>query len=217
MHHTDRILKNPCELWKVPRGTSERRRAMTAEEYAVLYASAPEWFRPVIAFIRLTGCRGASVEALKWEDVDFTAGVVRLKSRKGGLKKMKVIPIPLYPALEELLQSEKAKFYQSMSSPVFWGKLGTPVTAQEISTEGSRLIRKVLPGAKVVLYGLRHAIAVELTEAGVPLEITRQAMGHSSVQQTSHYAQGIRSSAVADAFAQIRTAKNETGQRKKKP
>ncbi len=66
------------------------------------------------------------------------------------------------------------------------------------------MIRKVVKLNGVVLYGLRHAIGAELTAAGVPLEITRQAMGHSSVNQTSHYAKGIASSVVGDAFAQIR-------------
>lgn len=211
MFHIDRIPKNPAELWKVPRGTSLRRRAMTQNEYLRVYAAAPAWFRPVLMFMRLTGSRGASAADLTWQDLDFDKGLVLLRSRKGGLGVTKEIPIPMYPALREFLESERAKIANGRpgraNDPVFWGPFGLSVTAQEISSEGSRLIRKVVKLQGVVLYGLRHAIAVEFTEAGIPLEITRQAMGHSSIQQTSHYAKGIASRAVADAFSQVRGKK----------
>ncbi len=204
MHHTDRILKNPCELWKVPRGTPEERRPMTAEEFELIYAAAPEWFRGPLKCIRLTGARGASLAMLTWADVHFEKRTLILKSRKGGLKKLKTIPLPMYPALYEFMRGESMKQAVRPTDPVFWGPRGLAITAQEISSEGSRLIRKVVRLNGVVLYGLRHALGVEMTAAGIPLEITRQAMGHSSVAQTSHYAKGIASSVVSDAMNSIR-------------
>lgn len=205
MFHTDRIRKNPCDLWRVPRGTPETRRPMTLEEFDALFTAAPDWFKPILFFIRLTGARGASVAALTWADVQFEKKTLILKSRKGGLKQMKLIPIPIYPALEEFLIGHRL-FFKTVGA-VFHGPNGLPVTAQEISSEGSRLIRKVVGLSGVVLYGLRHAIGAEMTAAGVPLEITRQAMGHSSVAQTSHYAKGIASSVVGDAMNSIRGKK----------
>lgn len=212
MHQTDRIPKNPCELWKVPRGTSEQRRPMNEQEFDAIYKASPDWFQPILKFIRLTGARGASCAMLTWADINFESKTLFLKSRKGGLKQMKTIPIPMYPALFEFLNQafldvQDFEYPPRSYDPVFWGPKGTQVTAQEISSQGSRLIRKVVGLSGVVLYGLRHAIAVELTQAGVSLEITRQALGHSSLAQTSHYAKGIASSAVGDAFAQIRKSK----------
>ncbi len=207
MHHTDRILKNPCEIWKVPRGTSEDRRPMTLEEFDAIHAAAPEWFKAPLMFIRLTGARGASLATLTWADVHFERHALILKSRKGGLKKMKTIPIPMYPALYFLLSNEAAKRASLTPGHVFHGPNGFPITAQEISSEGSRLIRKVVGLSGVVLYGLRHAIAMEMTAAGVPTEIIRQAMGHSSIAQTSHYAKNIASTVVGDAMNLIRGKK----------
>lgn len=204
MHHTDRIHKNPCELWKVPRGTADVRRPMTLAEFDKIYSAAPDWFKPILLFIRLTGSRGASVESLTWSDVHFDSRTLILRSRKGGLKQTKLIPIPMYPALFEFLENESKKIEMKPGNPVFWGPNLAPVTAQEISSEGSRLIRKVVKLKGVVLYGLRHAMGAEMTAAGIPLEITRQAMGHSSVTQTSHYAKGIASSVVGDAMSSIR-------------
>ncbi len=208
MHATDRIAKNPCAIWKVPRGTAEVRRPMSLQEFEQIYAASPEWFRPILTFLRMTGSRGASVAALTWADVDFKSRIVILRSRKGGLKQTKLIPIPMYPALYDFLYKavlDVQDFERPplTSDPVFWGPRGIAVTAQEITSEGSRLIKKL--GLKgVVLYGLRHAVGAEMTAAGIPLEITRQAMGHSSVTQTSHYAKGIASSVVSEAFARIR-------------
>ena len=169
-----------------------------------IHALAPEWFQPILTFMKMTGSRGASIATLTWGDIDFEKGLLILKSRKGGVRRIKEIPFPLYPALQEFLSAEY--FRQTDPAPesfVFKGPEGNPVSAQDISTAGSQLIKKAgLRG--VVLYGLRHALAVELTTAGVPLEITRQAMGHSSISQTSHYASGLASQAVADALNSIR-------------
>lgn len=212
MFHVERIDRNPCTLWKVPKGSSIQRRPMTIEEFGKLHSAAPDWFKPILIFIRLTGSRGASVASLTWEDVHFDKHTLILRSRKGGLKQTKLIPIPMYPALFDFLKAELEKTPNAkLNDPVFWGPNYRPVTAQEISSEGSRLIRKVVKLKGVVLYGLRHALAAEMTAAGVPLEITRQAMGHSSVNQTSHYAKGIASSVVGDAFAQIRSGIKKDG------
>ena len=206
MFHIEKIGRNPCTLWKVPKGTPNQRLPMNMEQYQKLHAAAPDWFKPILAFIRFTGSRGASVASLTWADVHFNKATLILRSRKGGLKQVKLIPIPMYPALREFLEAEYCKTFAE-TGPVFWGPKGTAVSAQEISSEGSRLIKICGLRGKVVLYGLRHAIGAEFTAAGIPLEITRQAMGHSSVTQTSHYAKGIASSVVSDAFAQIRGAK----------
>lgn len=205
MQHMDYIVKNPADYWKVLRGTNKARRAMTKEEFAKIHDAAPDWFKPVLMFMRLTGARGASTADICWADIDLKKGVLVLTSRKGGAGQSKSIPIPIYPALEEFLKSHPKS---RSSDPLFWGPNGFPVTAQEISTEGSRLIRKIVGLRGVVLYGLRHSVAVEMTTAGIPLETVRQAMGHSSIAQTSHYAKGIASDVVKDAFDLIRN-KNE--------
>ncbi len=209
MHALDRILKDPCKLWKVPKGQTEFRRPMTSDEFEKIRVAAPEWFKPILKFMQLTGSRGASVASLTWGDVNFESQTLILKSRKGGLKRIKSIPLPMYPALFDLMTDERAPVRGLPEHPVFWGPNDFAVTAQDISSEGSRLIRKVVKLKGVVLYGLRHAIGAEMTAAGIPLEITRQAMGHSSVTQTSHYAKGIASSVVSDALAKIRGTKIE--------
>lgn len=208
LERTGRIKKNPAEYWKVPCGTGLRRRPMSQEEFEKLYRFAPEWFKPILAFIRLTGARGASVASLTWGDIDFAGGTIILKSRKGGLKKTKTIMLPLYEELFEFLERHrKPKSIDdplTVDSAVFRNKFGQPITAENISSYGHHLIKTCgLEG--LVIYSLRHAIAVDMTKADISLETTRQAMGHSNIAQTSDYARGIDIDSVNKAFNQIRS------------
>ena len=205
MHDTDRIAKDPCRLWKVPRGTPMERRPLTNEEVRRIYAAAPDWFRSVFRFMNFTGARGKSIEMLTWEDVDFELRRVVLKSRKGGLKKMKLIPHDMFDAFYAFMEGESWKVPEARG-PVFWGPKGTGVTAQQISSEGSRLIRKVLKidDPTAVTYGIRHKYVTDLLESGASLEVTARAVGHSSVTQTSAYAKKLNLKVVGQAVANIR-------------
>lgn len=200
-----KIKKNPAEFWKVPHGTGLRRRPMNQEEFEVLYNAAPKWFKPILAFIRLTGSRGSSVAALTWDDIDFKTKTLKLKSRKGGLRKVKQITLPLYDELYEFMNEHlmTAPGPILIGQSMFLNKFDQPVKASEISSYGHQLIKHC--GLKgVVIYSLRHAIAVDMTAADISLETTRQAMGHSNISETSNYAQGIELDSVSDAFNRIR-------------
>lgn len=205
---TGKIAKDPCEFWKVPRGVSARRRPMTQGEFEKLLSlTMLEWLRPVLHFIRLTGARGASVASLRWSDVDFPRARLYLSSRKGKLKHVKTIAFPMYDTLFQLLARERNKRQEAKSSDhVFLDSNERPLSGHRISSASHRLIKEAgLEG--VVLYGLRHALAVDLTEAGVSIEITRQLMGHSNIQQTQTYAQGVSSDSLRESVKLIRDTK----------
>lgn len=202
------IDRNPAEFWGVPGGSGERRRAMTDQEFDQIYAIAPAWFQPILRLMDLVGARGASIAALNWEHVDFSTETLLLSSRKGGPGKLKLIPIRMFPELQQFMSGEfnKTSIHRTPGTPVFWGPRGIRVTAQEISTEGSRL-KKKCGLTDVVLYGLRHRIAVKMAQKGINLELIRQALGHSSITHTSRYVQSISSSYVSDALESIRNKK----------
>jgi integrase len=203
-----RIQSNPAEFWRVHAGEGQKREPMTREDFERMYLFSPAWFQPVLAFMRLTGARGASIAELTWSDVDFFGAVVYLTSRKGAAGRAKRIKIPIYEELARLLatiRNSAPSILETMqgSNKVFLDEKNVPVTAAKIATTGHRMIKKA--GLKgVVLYGLRHAIATEMTEAGIPTDIIRKAMGHDSIRTTQHYAEGAGISAVGEAFKQIR-------------
>lgn len=202
----ERITKNTGDHVKVPRGTITKRRAMTAHEFQIIFEAAPNWYQPILAFLRLTGARPSSVAYLKWSDVDFSTATLLLSSRKGGLDKLKMIPIPMFPELWELLSRLKNVGTFDNRGHVFFDQRGRPITARNISKRGERLI-KACGLSGVVLYGLRHALAVDMTRAGVSLELIRQTFGHSSLAQTSEYAESIGSDSVREALKLVRGGK----------
>ncbi len=205
---TDRLAKNPAAYVSVPRGTSRRRRPMTAEEFERIVSIAPDWYKPVLLFLRLTGARPASAAALTWSDVDFSMASLLLRSKKGAANSEKIISFPMYPELMALM----AKLANARTSEhVFLDRRAHPVTSMNISAHGSRLIKRA--GLKgVVLYGLRHAMAVDMTRAGVSMEIIRQVLGHSNIEQTSVYARGIETDALRQSLKLIRGGKTELPQ-----
>lgn len=181
-----------------------RRRAMTPVEYETIFDAAPEWFRPALSFMRITGARPSSICRLTWEHVDLSKRVLVLKSKKGAKGKVRIIPVPIGNDLFAILVAERNR--RPMAAPsdfVFKNEHDEPLAAEWMSKIGNRVIRRCgLRG--VSLYGLRHALAVDLTEAGVPTEVVRQALGHSNISTTQRYAQNIHLGVVADAVERVR-------------
>lgn len=189
---TGRLRNNPTEHWKLPRGESAKRRPMTRDEFNRLIQIDPtSWLVPVLLFLRLTGTRGESAATLKWGDVDFSNGELLMKSRKGGSRKIKTISFPMYNELFQLLARERNKTPNSSPNDfVFSDASGQTLSGRRISMYAHKLIKKA--GLKgVVLYGLRHALAVDLAEAGAPIEAIRRLLGHSNISQTQTYMQGM--------------------------
>jgi len=195
----DRIQKNPCKWWQVPKGETKERRPMTKQEYDRLESAVPYWFLPILRTLRLTGARGASLAMLDWGHIDFKNSRLTLSSRKGGRKRTKQIVIPLGAELRRTLMALGPK----PQGPVFLTPDGTPVDAQLISTIGSQSKRKAgLEG--VVLYGLRHALATDLVEEGVSPDVIRRLMGHSSLTQQQTYQRFASLKPLEEAIEKIR-------------
>ena len=98
--------RNPCKAVSHYREQS-RERFLTPEEYrsarmALREAEAAgSMWPPAIAAIRLlmlTGCRKSEILTLKWDDVDRTAGELRLRDGKRGPRM-----VPLTPPVQKVL------------------------------------------------------------------------------------------------------------------
>lgn len=215
---TRRILNNPAEYWKVPPGENKQRRPMTHAEFSRLFEFVPLWFVPILHTLRLTGARGASLATLTWGDIDFQRATLSLRSRKGGLKKMKIILIPIFPELQNLLtdlwnRRHPADLNVSAriilnDSHVFLDDLGRPVTAAQISSIGSRAIRAAgIEGT--TLYGLRNALATDLLNEGVSTDVIRRILGHSSEKQLQVYTGHASLAPLQEALESVRKKEDE--------
>ena len=76
------IGRNVAELADTPRGTRTASRAMTLEQIRQLFASElTAWWRAYLMTGILCGLRPGELTGLTWDDVDFAAGVIRVRHR----------------------------------------------------------------------------------------------------------------------------------------
>ena len=126
---------------------------------------------------------------LKWEDINFRAGVIRLPRSKS----KKPREIPMNSVLRETLRSIPHR----IDSPyVFDG------------TDPAKWFRQALKEAKVTNFhwnDLRHTFASRLAMAGVPIRHIAELMGHSEIQTTMRYAH-LQPGHLAEAVERLATA-----------
>src|ERR671919_906355 len=73
------VAVNPCTHLRLPAVRGRRERIASPEEAQQLLAALPERDRPIWATALFAGLRRGELMALRWEDVDLAAGVIRIE------------------------------------------------------------------------------------------------------------------------------------------
>ena len=177
---------NPCRHIKKYREESRERFLSAAELRRVgqvlseMEAERVEMPSALIAIrlLILTGCRLREILTLKWEHVDFDAGVLRLPDSKTGAK---VVYLG-QPALDVLRTAARLP-----GNPwVIWGrKPGTHLYGLQSVWERVRA-RAGLNDVRI--HDLRHTYASAAVAAGQGLPMIGKLLGHTQVQTTARYA-----------------------------
>jgi site-specific recombinase XerD len=135
------------------------------------------------------GLRGADVAKLQIDDIDFTAGVLRLSQRK----ERQADVFPLTPRLGSALQAYlRGNRPACASSAVFvrhHAPLGKPLTSVGICQVVLRLadqagLRHRVSGP----HALRRSLASRMVNAGATLKQIADFLGHASIETTKLYA-----------------------------
>ncbi len=189
--------RDPCRSVKRYRETP-RERFLTPEEYRRLGRALDEAEAdgsvfptavPAIRLLLLTGCRRNEIATLKWDDVDRTAGELRLRDGKTGWRS-----VPLTPAVEHVL----ASIPRIEGNP--WVITGR--------TSGDRLkslhaiwkrIRDQARLDDVRIHDARHSYASRALALGESLSMIGALLGHASVTTTARYAHLARDTEKASA------------------
>ncbi|MCL2769100.1 MAG: site-specific integrase [Solirubrobacterales bacterium] len=182
------------------------------EVWALVRAAASEQDAAIFLTAAFTGLRLGELLALRWRDVDWSAGRLRVrqnyvrgeygtpKTRRGSRG------VPLADRLAgELDQLHRASAYQADDALVF----GNPHTGTPL--DGAALLRafqRALKDAgvrKVRFHDLRHTFGTRMAAAGVPMRALQEFMGHRDLRTTliyADYAPGAREvELVNEAFA----------------
>ena len=173
---------NPC--WKVKRYREvKRERYLTPDELARLgevlrESDAEPEAANCIRLLLLTGCRLGEIQTLKWDYIDFDAGVLRLPDSKTGAK---IVPIGK-AVIDVLKDIPKLK-----DNPyVITGRVeGQYLT--DIQKPWRRLRKRAgLDGLRI--HDLRHSFASDALQLGQDLTMIGRLLGHTQVQTTARYA-----------------------------
>jgi len=203
---------NPCKLVDKPRpdtGDAEIRFLDQGELEALLQGVAEgdlaSTDRTLYLTAAMTGLRQAELRALRWRDIDWLAGRVRVRRtyvrEEYGTPKSKRSSraVPLADRVAgELERHHRRSAYGGDEDLVF----GHPHTGKPL--ERSRLLKRYKAALRaggvreVRFHDLRHTFGTRMAAAGVPLRTLQEWMGHRDFKTTLIYADYQPSPAEAE-------------------
>ena len=188
--------RNPCRFVRRYKVEKHHERFLTAEELyrlgQALDVAPAEGLASVhaaaaIRLLVLTGCRRNEILGLRWEDLDFEAGEMRLMDSKTGAR---LVPMP--PPAAKVL----AGLTWVEGNPwVFPGR--KKGTGQRNINDSWDRVRKRAGLDGVRLHDLRHSYASRALALGEGLPMIGELLGHRKVQTTARYAHLARDSVRA--------------------
>ena len=182
--------RNPCGSVRRYK-TRSRERFLTPEELRRLgrvlrdaETDGSVW-PPAIAGIRLlmlTGCRKSEILTLRWEDVDRTAGELRLRHAKSG-PRMVPLTVPVLTVLGRIPRIEGNPWVIMSRKPdshlpdlqVYWMRICERAELDDVR-----------------IHDLRHSYASRALALGESLPTIGKLLGHGKVGTTARYAHLMR-------------------------
>ncbi len=201
-----KIGRNVAALADPPAGTRRKSRAMTlAQINTLLGAKLNPFWRAYIVTGLMCGLRPGELLGLRWEDVDFDGGVIRVRmclkalpdpvtgKRRLVLADLKTeesrrtieMPRLVAAALREL-RKDQARWRLKLGAAydvrgmglVFTDRAGMPRWPQDVRRYFKVLCQRAGIGAGWTLRELRHTFVSVLSDSGVDIEKIAEAVGH---------------------------------------
>jgi integrase len=225
------ITDNPLprlEAGERPRPVPHPRRALGQEEIARLLAACAPRYRLLIVTALCTGMRISELLALNWDDVDFSAGTIRVRAQlsraQHNVAAERVAPktaaairdIPLVDQLSALLREhQRATAFAQSVDYVFTPGNGTPLGHRNVER---RALQRAAATAGMVpaprFHDLRHTFASHLIiDLGLDVAQVSRILRHASVTTTlniythlfddARHATEIRTRMAASPFARL--------------
>lgn len=169
-----------------------------------------------LLLIALTGCRKSEALDARWSEFDRAAGIWTIPATR--TKQARTTRIPLLP---DALSHVKAMYDTRVSDVLLFPQGHDATKPQDNLKRAWRTIIKQAGLASVTnladgtagefrIHDLRHAFGTLAVEAGVPLEVVAQLLGHSQISTTLRYAHihdGIVQAGVAKLASHLASDK----------
>ena len=181
------------ERGELPSVGRREMRILSRKQIASLQKAAAPAYRALLLTATFTGLRQGELLGLVWRDIDFAAGVIRVRKsldRDGRRTEPKtaqaIRDVVLMPSLAQVLREHRlASAYSSESDFVFASATGTPMNHRNVSRRGlERAVKAAaLDGSdqpKFCFHDLRHTFTSLLIAQGANVVFVSRQLGHAS-------------------------------------
>ena len=165
--------------------------AVRASQYPRLYA--------LTLMAMKTGARRGELLALTWRDIDLKTGIASLGRTKNGDRRTLVLLPDVIEALEPFKSTDLDRF-------VF----GSVRSKYKLPTSIDSAWRDAVARAKIrnfKFHDLRHCCASYMAQAGIPLNVIAEVLGHRKLDMTrrySHLTTQTKANAMLSALGEIK-------------
>src|SRR5215212_8103735 len=199
------VPRNPAASARPPKIRQEEITPLDAQQARVLLEAAKDdRFECLYALSLMCGLRMGESLGLKWTDIDFDAGTLRVhrqvqRIREGGglvfsepkNASRRTIDLP-HRALEALTSHRKRQLEEQLgvgakwqdNDLVFSSSKGTPMDAQNIVNRYFKPLLRRAGLPEIRWHDLRHTCATLLLSRGTHPTYVQKLLGHASVQLT---------------------------------
>ena len=204
---------SPCQHLEVPRATGKRDRVATPDEARALIAALPIADRPMWATLFYAGLRMGEARALRCQDVDLEAGMIRVcrswddkeGALDGGKSHAATRCVAVIPELRPFLVAHSLATGRREDDLIF-GRTATEAATR--STIRARALRAWEAAeadlAPITPHECRHTFGSMLAAAGVDAGERQRQMGHASSAMMDRYTHGLDGS-VSEAGRLLQT------------
>ena len=190
------LESHTADKMKAPRRGQPMPKYISDDEMRALIEAASEnsEILAIILTLGYSGLRVGELCALDVDDVDFSDGIINVRSGKGDKGRIALIEDKTVNALKSHLDARKAA-----SGPLFLSTHRQRMNERTVQRIIKKYAKKAGITKKVTPHVLRHTFATTLLKQGADIRIIQQLLGHASVATTQIYTH-LDDRALRDAY-----------------
>jgi integrase len=173
------LIENPATKVRRLKGEAKRLRILAREEIVRLIDSARESLKPILMIAATTGMRKAEILNLKWKDIDFANGFIRVGLGKNSDSRDVPFDSGIKVTLLELRKGRRPSEY------VFSRKNGDRILCVK---EAFKAACERAGISDFRFHDLRHTAASLLAAGGCDIITLQHILGHKTLSMTQRYA-----------------------------
>lgn len=183
---------NPAMAIRVPKPTETLHERILAEDetLTMLTMTKDVRQRAILTLIYAGGLRAGELSGLKWKNLIAREDGKAQLSVTGKGNKTRQILIPA--KTHELIRSYRKQFIADIGdineSPIFQTKTGSPLHTNQIWRIVKQASQRAGLSKKISPHFLRHAHCSHALDAGAPIHLVKQTLGHADLKTTGRYA-----------------------------